>query len=79
MKSEFIRFGLAKYGALTAVLEILGGIGLMVGLKFDAILLLSSGGLALLMVLGVGARLRVKDSLVEILPAFLFMLLNAYF
>ena len=34
MKSEFKRFGLEKVGTLTAILEILGAGGLLVGLKF---------------------------------------------
>jgi hypothetical protein len=53
MKNEFIRFGLGKFGTL-AILEIVGAIGLLVGLLYNAILLISSGGLALLMFLGVG-------------------------
>lgn len=78
MKNEFKRFGLEKYGVLTAVLEIGGALGLLVGLISVPILLISSGGLALLMFLGVLARVRVKDSIWVSLPAFLFMLLNAY-
>ena len=52
MKSEFKRFGLEKVGTLTAVLELLGAVGLLVGLKIHLILLISAGGLALLMFLG---------------------------
>jgi hypothetical protein len=78
MKNEFIRFGLAKFGALTAVLEILGGLGLLVGLKFNFILVLSSGGLALLMLLGFGVRIKMKDSFLVSLPAFFYLVLNAY-
>ena len=78
MKSEFVRFGLAKFGIITAVLEILGATGLLVGLLNNSILLISSGGLALLMFLGFLARLRVKDSLWVSLPAVLFMAVNAY-
>lgn len=77
MKSEFVRFGLAKFGIITAVLEILGATGLLVGLLNNSILLISSGGLALLMFLGFLARLRVKDSLWVSLPALLFLGLNA--
>ncbi len=47
MKSEFKHFGLEKAGALTAVLELLGASGLIVGLKFHLVLLTSAGGLAL--------------------------------
>jgi hypothetical protein len=62
MKNEFIRFGLGKFGTLTAILEIVGAIGLLVGLLYNAILLISSGGLALLMFLGVGVRLKLKTA-----------------
>ncbi len=78
MKSEFKRFGLEKYGTLTAVLEIIGSIGLLVGLMNNIILLISAGGLALLMLLGVAVRLKIKDSLLAISPAFFFMILNGY-
>lgn len=78
MKSEFKRFGLEKYGSLTAILELLGGVGLLVGLIFHPILLLSSSGLTLLMLLGLGVRIKVKDSLWISLPAVLFLLLNAF-
>jgi uncharacterized membrane protein len=78
MRSEFVRYGLAKFGILTAVLEILGAIGLLVGLLNNFILLISSGGLALLMFAGFLARLRVKDSFWVSLPSVLYMVLNAY-
>jgi uncharacterized membrane protein (UPF0136 family) len=78
MKSEFKRFGLEKAGKLTAVLEILGALGLLVGLKFHPILLISAGGLAILMFLGVIVRIKVKDNLWVSLPAFLFMVMNSY-
>ena len=78
MKSEFKRFGLAKVGALTATLEILGALGLLVGLKFNPILLVSAGGLAVLMLLGVAVRIKVGDTLWVTMPAFFFMILNTY-
>ena len=78
MKSEFKRFGLEKAGALTAILELLGAAGLVVGLKFHLILLIAAGGLAILMFLGVAIRIKVKDSLWISLPALFFMILNTY-
>jgi hypothetical protein len=78
MKSEFKRFGLEKAGILTAVLELLGAVGLLVGLKIQLILLISAGGLAMLMFLGVVVRMKVKDSLWVSLPALFFMILNSY-
>ena len=78
MKSEFKRFGLEPFGLLTVVLEIGGALGLLVGLYFNSILLISSGGLALLMFLGVLVRLKVKDSLWVSLPALFYLALNSY-
>ena len=78
MKKEFKRFGLEKYGLLTAVLEILGAIGLVVGLSIHLILMISSGGLAVLMFIGLIVRIKIKDSIWVSLPALLFMLLNSY-
>lgn len=78
MKNEFKRFGLEKFGLLIAVLEIGGAIGLLIGSFINFILIISSGGLALLMFLGLLARLRVKDSLWVSLPALFYMALNAY-
>jgi uncharacterized membrane protein YphA (DoxX/SURF4 family) len=78
MKNEFKRFGLEKFGVLTAILEIVGAVGLLVGLFSTPILLISSGGLALLMFFGLLARVRVKDSLRVSLPAILFMISNTY-
>ena len=78
MKNEFRRFGLEKQGILVAILEVLGAIGLLVGLTINPIMLISAGGLALLMLLGVAVRLKIGDSVIVCLPAFSFMVLNAY-
>ncbi|MBG6112111.1 putative membrane protein [Flavobacterium sp. CG_23.5] len=78
MKEEFIRFGLRRFGTLTAVLEILGGLGLLVGLMSNIMLLISSGGLALLMFLGVIVRLKIKDGLWASSPALFYCGLNLY-
>jgi hypothetical protein len=78
MKNEFKRFGLEKFGPLTAVLELAGALGLFIGLQSNTILVLSSGGLALLMLLGTGVRIKMKDSLLVSTPAFFYFLLNAF-
>ena len=78
MKREFTRFGLEKFGLLTAVLEIAGALGLLAGLMINFILLISSGGLALLMFFGVLVRLKVKDSLWVSLPALFYLVINLY-
>ena len=78
MKDEFKRFGLEKLGLLTIVLELLGAIGLIVGLKFNPILVIASLGLALLMLIGLIVRIRLKDNIWISLPALFYMGLNTY-
>jgi uncharacterized membrane protein YphA (DoxX/SURF4 family) len=78
MKKEFKRFGLEKLGLLTIILELLGAVGLLIGLKFNILLIIASLGLALLMFFGLIVRMRLKDNLWVSLPALFYMLLNAY-
>jgi hypothetical protein len=78
MEEEFARYGLSRFRRLTGALEVLGGIGLLVGLLVPEILLVASGGLALLMLLGVIARVRVRDPLLEMLPAVVLLVMNAF-
>lgn len=78
MKSEFERFKLERLALLVIVLEIFGAVGLLIGLWYKPLLLLSSGGLGLLMLLGVIVRIKLKDSLWITLPALFYMGLNVY-
>lgn len=78
MKSEFIRFKLEGLGLLIILLQFLGALGLLVGLIFKPVLLISSGGLALLMLLGLLFRIKSKDSIWVSMPALFFMVLNFY-
>ena len=78
MKLEFKRFSLEKLGFFIIILELLGAIGLIVGLKFNFILSISSLGLSLLMLSGVLVRIRLKDSILISLPAFFYMVLNGF-
>ena len=78
MKNEFERFKLEKLALLVIVLEILGALGLLLGLWYEPLLLVSSAGLGLLMFLGLIVRIKLKDSLWISLPALFYMGLNAY-
>ncbi|WP_411279091.1 DoxX family protein [Gemmatimonas sp.] len=78
MVAEFERFGLSRFRRLTGSLEVLGALGLLVGYTLPGIQLFSAIGLAMLMLLGVMARLRVRDSLRETAPATVLLLVNAY-
>ena len=78
MQQDFKRYKLDKFRKLSAILEILGGLGLLAGLFISPLLFVSSGGLILLMAAAVGARLRIKDPFLMILPAIFFLVLNLY-
>ena len=78
MKSEFTRFGLGRFRTLIGTLELLGGMGLLVGLRWPPSLWISSGGLSLLMLCGLGVRIRIGDGFARSLPALLLMIVNAY-
>jgi len=78
MRAEFERFGLSRFRRLTGSLEVLGGVGLLVGLAVPEVMLVAAGGLTLLMLLGVITRIRVRDSLLESLPAWIVLAINAF-
>lgn len=67
-----------RFRTLTGYLEFAGGTGLLVGLYYPLLLVISSLGLAILMLLGTLIRIRTRDPWVEILPAFFLMLINTY-
>ena len=78
MMAEFRRFGLSRFRRLTGSLEVMGALGLLTGLLIPLFTLLASAGLALLMLLGVFTRVRVGDSVLEILPAVILLGMNVF-
>jgi hypothetical protein len=79
MKQEFERYGLQRFRLLTGLLEIAGGTGLLIGLFSSTpfLSLLASLGLALLMICGIGVRLKIKDSFLQCLPAIILLVVNS--
>jgi hypothetical protein len=78
MVAEFQRYQLARFRMLTGLLQILGATGLLIGLISPLIGMLAAGGLAAQMLLGFCVRLKIRDSLFQASPSFIFMWLNAY-
>lgn len=78
MIAEFDRYRLRHQRALTGVLQIAGGIGLIAGHFSRPILLLSAGGLTAMMFLAVLTRFKIRDPLYAALPAFSLFALNLY-
>ena len=78
MVAEFERYHLAPYRTLTGLAQVAAGAGLLVGLRVRPLLLLSAGGLAMMMLGAVVVRLRVRDPLRSTVPALLLLGLNLY-
>ena len=79
MVAEFQRYSLSRFRRLVGFLELLGGVGLAVGYFYSpTITLISSAGLAILMLLGVVIRTKIKDQMVLRIPALILMLLNLF-
>jgi uncharacterized membrane protein YphA (DoxX/SURF4 family) len=78
MVTEFEQFGLPKFRKLTGVLELLGAAGLIVGYFIPPLTIVASGGLALLMALGLAVRFRSRSSLPDSLAALAMLLINLF-
>ncbi len=79
MTEEFKRFGLnTPQRKVTGILQVLGGLGLLLGIAYPLIGLIAAGGLSLLMLLGFVVRLKIRDSIRQTLPSFIFIVLNGY-
>ena len=78
LRGEYERYGIGKLRGLIGVLQILGAAGLVVGFYIPWIGHFSAGGLAVMMLCGVGVRIKIKDTVFQTMPAFAYMVLNAY-
>lgn len=78
LKSEFERYGVPQFRALTGYLQLLGAAGIFVGFYIIALQLLSCLGLSILMLFGLGIRIKIKDPFLQSFPALFYCLLNGY-
>jgi len=78
MRSEFERYGLRPgVRTLVGVLELLGGVGVLIGLAYGPLGASAAAGLCALMVLGLVVRWRLRDSPRQMLPAAALAMVNA--
>jgi uncharacterized membrane protein HdeD (DUF308 family) len=75
--NEFYRYGLSEYRQIVGFFELLGGIGCIVGIFNKRVLILSSFGLSVMMLLGVAVRIKINDTFTQTLPALIYFLINA--
>ena len=79
MVHEFARYGLARFRVMTGVLQLLGACGLALGAALQVqIGMMAAAGLSLLMLAGFVTRLKIKDSALQCLPSFGYMVLGAW-
>lgn len=78
MVTEFEQFGLPNFRKLTGVLELLGAARLIAGYLIPPLVVVASGGLALLMVLGLAVRFRSRSTLPDSLAALAMLLINLF-
>lgn len=78
MKREFLRYGLSKWRPLIGLLQLSAAGGLLLGLMLPWIGQAAAAGLALMMLTGVCVRIRIKDTVIQTVPAFFYFALNAY-
>jgi len=76
--NEFERYGLPQYRVLTGILQLIGAVGITVGLMYPLLGVFAAAGLALLMMAGFITRIKIKDTFLQMFPSFFYILLNAY-
>ena len=76
LKDEFARYGVPAFRSFVGVLEVLGGLAVLLGLAFPPLGAFGAAGLALLMILGLTVRIRIHDAPRLMIPAATFAAMN---
>jgi len=78
IRREFDRYRLGSQRALVGALQLVAAIGLVAGLDQPWIGRAAAGGLALMMLVAVSVRIKIKDTLLQMTPALFYLVLNIY-
>jgi len=78
LKGEFIRYRLGSQRALVGALQLAAAIGLVAGLSQPWMGRAAAAGLAVMMLVAVGVRIKIKDSPAQTTPALFYLALNSY-
>ena len=62
VRLEFGRYGVPQFRVLVGSLQVVGALGLLLGLAYAPVGALAAGGLMLMMLIGVAVRLRIHDA-----------------
>lgn len=63
---------------MVGVLQLCASLGLLLGLEVPSVGWAAAAGLTFMMLLAVGVRIRIKDSLPQTSQALLYLLLNGW-
>jgi len=78
LRKEFVRFGLSSLRRLIGFLQICGALGLLAGFRYPLLGQAAAGSLALMMLLAILVRIKIRDGFLKTTPAILYCLLNGY-
>ena len=78
MEREFVRYRMGSQRTLVGGLQLCAAIGLLAGQSQPWMGRAASAGLAVMMLVAVGVRIRIKDTVFQTTPALLYLALNAY-
>jgi len=78
MKREFERYRLGAWRSLVGALQMGAAAGLLAGLEQPWLGRAAAAGLAVMMLTGVCVRIKIKDTVPQMIPALFYLLLNAY-
>tara|TARA_B100000963_G_scaffold153655_2_gene133815 strand:- start:2953 stop:3291 length:339 start_codon:yes stop_codon:yes gene_type:complete len=76
MVLEYERWGFKSQRIILGCCQLLGGLGLLVGLKFAPLLTITSFLLLCMMITAVFVRIRIKERIIRTLPALLYLVLT---
>ena len=78
MKLEFQRYGLDRWRPWIGSLQLIAAVSLLIGFSQPLLGQSAAAGLSLMMLTGVIVRIKIKDTLLQMLPAIGYSLLNGY-
>ena len=73
---EFKRWGLEKRRKEIGFFQLACGLGILIGLKLNSILIVSSVILIIMMLVAIYVRIKIKDNIYEIIPALTYLILG---
>jgi len=76
MLTEYSRWGYRNQRILLGCLQLLGGVGLLIGISNSLLLSVASFLLTFMMITAIFVRIKIKDSIVQMTPAIFYTVIN---